>query len=148
MDAMADLAAKAIADSYKDTSRLAEIIRDYNDTLELRWIPKAARTEAMDDIRPFVIVQNLPNGGEALVMYLSEQEIANPPGVLSRLFNSDHSKGNKGDVLRRIENAERAKKIWDAKKHAEDMEERLDFWKSVWNSPKHSYKHNGVRMDI
>lgn len=148
MDAMADLAAKAIADSYKDTSRLAEIINDYNDTLELRWIPKAARTEAMDDIRPFVIVQNLPNGGENLVMYLSEQEIANPAGVLARLFNSDHSKGPKGAVLARIENAERAKKIWEAKKAEEDLLERLDFWKSVWKSPKHTYRHNGMKMDV
>jgi len=141
-----DLTQKLLAKSYKDTSRLAEIIRDYNPTLELRWIPDAVR--GTEDVFPYCIVQNLPNGGEQAVFYLTETEVANPPGVLARLFNSDHSKHPSGAVLRRIENSERAKAIWEAAQAAEKQEEALDFWRSVWNSPKHTYKHNGVKMDV
>jgi hypothetical protein len=141
-----ELTQKLLAKSYKDTSRLAEIIRDYNSTLELRWIPDVTR--GSEDVFPYCIVQNLPNGGEQAVMYLTEQEVANPPMVLSRLFNSDNSRHGSGGVLRRIESAERAKAIWDAAKAAEKQEEALDFWRSVWKSPKHTYKHNGIKMDV
>ena len=143
-----ELTSKLLAKSFKDTSRLAEIIRDYKPGLELRWIPNAQRTDPMDDVRPYCIVNNLSNGGEQLVMYLTENEVANPPGVLARLFNSDHSKHRPGEVLRRIENSERAKAIWEEAKAAEAQEEALDFWRSVWNSPKHTYKHNGIKMDV
>jgi hypothetical protein len=140
------LAKKVLAESYKDTSRLAEIIHDYNYTLELRWIPEAKRGE--EDIFPYVIVQNLPNGGEELVMYLTPGEVANPPGVLARLFNSDNAKHGKGGVLKRIEAMEHAQEIWDTKVAMEDMEERKDFWRSLWKSPLHHYRHAGKGFDL
>jgi hypothetical protein len=143
-----DLTKRLLAKSFKDTSRLAEIIRDYKPGLELRWIPNAQRVDPTEEATPYCIVNNLSNGGEQLVFYLTEAEVANPPGVLARLFNSDHSKHPSGAVLRRIENSERAKAIWEEAKHAEEMEEALDFWRSVWNSPKHTFKHNGVKMDV
>jgi hypothetical protein len=147
MDPMQELVEKVKADSMRDTSRLAEIIRDYNSTLELRWIPKKMRTDPGDDVQPFVIVQNFPNGGEALVMYLTEQEVANPPGVLARLFNSDNSKHGKGGVLARVENSERARRIWEKKQEAEKVAEKMDFWKSIWQSSKHTYRHKGQKYD-
>jgi len=143
-----ELTSKLLTKSFKDTSRLAEIIRDYKWGLELRWIPNAQRTNSLEEAQPYCIVNKLSNGGEQLVMFLTEAEVANPPGVLARLFNSDNSKHSSGAILRRIENSERAKAIWEEAKAAEAQEEALDFWRSVWNSPKHTYKHNGIKMDV
>lgn len=143
-----DLTQKLLAKSFKDTSRLAEIIRDYKPGLELRWIPNAQRTDPTEEAQPYCIVNKLSNGGEQLVFFLTEAEVANPTAVISRLFNSDSSKHPAGAILRRIENSERAKAIWEEAKAAEEQEEALDFWRSVWNSPKHTYKHNGVKMDV
>lgn len=143
-----DMTQKLLAKSFKDTSRLAEIIHDYKPSLELRWIPNAKRTDPTEEALPYVIVNRLSNGGEEPVFYLSEAEVANPQGVLARLFNSDNSKHRPGAILRRIENSERAKAIWEEAKAAEQQEEALDFWRSVWNSPKHTYRHNGHKMDV
>jgi hypothetical protein len=143
-----DMTQRLLAKSFKTTSMLAEKISDYNRTLELRWIPNAKRTDPEDELRPYVIVQRLPHGGENMVMYLSEAEVANPPAVLARLYGSDNSKHPSGAILRRIENQERAQREWQARVAEEEQAEALDFWRSVWNSPKHTFKHNGVKMDV
>lgn len=143
-----EMTQRLLAKSFKETSRLAEIIHDYKPGLELRWIPNAQRLDPMDEVRPYCIVLNLSNGGEELVMYLTEQEVANPPGVLARLFNSDHSKHPAGAVLQRIENSERAKAIWEAKKAEEERAEALDVWRSIWNSKLHTFKHGGRKLSL
>jgi hypothetical protein len=148
MDAMAEVVAKAEAQSFKDTSRLAEIIRDYNPALELRYVPKKDRTDPNEVATPFCIVHKPLVGEPQLVMFLSEREVANPTGVLSRLFNSDNTKHAPGAILARVAASERAKEIWDAKIAQEEQEEKLDFWRSVWNSKKHTYRHNGRKLSI
>lgn len=143
-----EMTQKLLAKSFKETSMLAEVISDYNRTLELRWIPNAKRVDPADELRPYCIVQNLPNGGEVTVMFLTEQEVANPPAVLARLYASDNSKHSAGGVLQRVENSERAKAAWEARKAEEEQAEALDFWRSVWNSNKHTFRHNGRKLSI
>src|SRR6478735_8628010 len=75
-----DLTQKLLAKSYKDTSRLAEIIRDYNPTLELRWIPDAVR--GTEDVFPYCIVQNLR---EFLLGFLI---LTIPSILLARFFDA------------------------------------------------------------
>lgn len=147
MDPMKDIVDKVNAESMREISMLAEVIHDYNSTLELRWIPRKARTEPGEEAQPFVIIQHLPNGGEQLVMYLTQEEANNPPGVISRLWNSDNSKHGAGGVLKRVENSEKARRAWELRVQEEQLAERLDFWKSVWNSSKHTYRHNGQKYD-
>lgn len=144
MDPVKDLVEKVKAASYAETSRLAEIINDFDRTLELRWIPDAKR--GPEDVFPYCIVQHTHTGDDHLVMYLTPNEIANPPGVLARLFNSRND--GKGGVLKRIESAEAARKIWEAKQEVDRQAEKMDFWKSVWNTKLHTYRHNGRKLSL
>lgn len=120
-----------------DFERLARMINDYDETLELCWIPVAARTR--DDKEPYAIRDTRTN---SIVFFIKETDT--PPQVIHRLFTGDNKHGN---VLERLEAMEDAKRVWDMKSKEDEMEEaaRLAFF--FKQSPLHTIKHNGRKFD-
>lgn len=119
-------------------AQIAEIIKDYDPSIELAWIPPEKRT--LFDSKPYAVIHNNPaNGSRYVMFYLSEEELDHR--VLSRIFEGDTAKGN--DSLAKLEAEERARQLVKLKAEMEEAEVRQDFIKTVVGSHKHSFKHNG-----
>lgn len=115
--------------------RVAEIIRDYNPELELAFIPKNARTAF--DADPFAVIHNMPNGQRYVVFTCKEDEV--DERLLTRLFMSDNKNG---DVLKKLEAEEAARRLMQMKQQMDEMEDAHDFMKTVVKG-KHYFRHNG-----
>lgn len=116
--------------------RLAEILQDYDNTLELRWIPTADRNSL--DSKPFAVWQVSPNFPPYSIMELREDELDHR--VLAALFNANNANGN---VLDRLEAEEDAKRAFDLKVKLDEQEEAREF--AVWAIKQNkTVKHNGV----
>lgn len=116
-------------------ARIAEIIQDYDPTLELVWIPPETRTPFE---KPFAIVHHPEGLKPYFVMYIKEDEL--DERVLARLFQGDLTRSK---PLNGLEAMEHADKVMRAKELMDKAEERQDFIKTIVGSGKHSFKHNG-----
>lgn len=121
----------------EDFERLARIIQDYDQDLELRWIPPAHRTR--DDKKPYVVVDTRTN---TAVLYASELDT--PTDILVALVSSDNAQGN---VVDRIEAYEWAAKVVEHKAWIDSLEEAGDKANFFFNSPLHYVKVDGVKFD-
>lgn len=120
-------------------ARLAEIIHDYDPTLELRWIPPELRTEEVDKQRPYVVWDTKSNSP---VLYATELEP--PVAVLERVFKADNAKQN---VLKDLELHNAAVQAFQYKEWLEKLEEAHDFSRFVVSNKKHYWKHDGIKYD-
>lgn len=120
-----------------DFERLARMVKDYDEDLELCWIPPAARTR--DDKEPYAIRDTRT---QSIVFFVKETD--SPVDVISRLFTGDNKHGN---VLNRIEAAEDARRVWAMKKQQDEMEEAAHLAYFFKQSPLHTIKHNGKKFD-
>lgn len=118
-------------------SRLAEIIKDYDPYLELRWIPTDKRTR--EDKKPYVIIDTRINQP---VLYASELD--SPQEILTKLFEGDN---RHGDVLRRLEAANAAKEAFEMKERLEMYEELNDQTAFFVGSNKNYLNFNGKKFD-
>jgi len=119
-----------------EAERLAEIIQDYDPTLELRWIPPAIRTNF--DNKPFSIWHCPPGLPEYMVMSLRETELDHR--VLASLFNANN---NNGSVLDKLEAEEKALEIMRLKRQMDQQEADREF--AVWALRQtRTVRHNGV----
>jgi hypothetical protein len=98
--------------------RLAEVVKDYHPSLELRWIPPNQRTSPEDHKAAFAIVDCTHSVQGALVMTASAT--ATPEEILKKLFLGDTTKH---DVLAEIEAHNAAVKMLEYKKQMDLMEE-------------------------
>lgn len=121
----------------EEFERLARIIQDYDQDLELRWIPPEHRTR--DDKSPYCVFDTRV---QQPVFFATELDT--PESILARLFDSDNKQGN---VLTRLEKQEAATKAMQLKAQAdewEDMHDQANFFK---NSHLHTLKFNGKKFD-
>jgi hypothetical protein len=121
----------------EEYERLARIIQDYDQYLELRWIPPQYRTR--DDKKPFVVVDTRTNHA---VLYASELDT--PTDILERLVISDNAQGN---VLLRIEARELAEKLQQAKAYQDTLEEAHDKANFLFNTPLHWVREGKEKLD-
>lgn len=120
--------------------RIAEIIKDYDPSLELAWIPPNERD--FNDTQPFAVLHRTEAGVvDYIVFKLKESEVDHR--VLSRLFTGDNAKN---DVLTVIEAEETARQLVQAKKELDEAEEAQEL--AAWAIKARSgAKHNGVRFE-
>lgn len=118
--------------------RIAEIIKDYDPSLSLVWIPVDQRS-VEDRGREFAIVCDPPGQQRYTVLHCSAEEVDHR--LLARLFRGDLAKNN---VLGWLDAIDEAKQIIKAKQDLEMAEERQELVRSIIRSPKSVYKHNGV----
>lgn len=121
----------------EEYERLARIITDYDEYLELRYIPHANRTR--EDKKPYVIVDTRTNHA---VLWASELD--SPTDILVNLVTSDNARGS---VIQRIEARELAVKLQEAKKWQDELEEAQDKTNFLLNSPLHYAKMDGIKFD-
>lgn len=112
--------------------RLAEILKDFDPTLELRWIPPALRSG--EDTLPYAVFHNPLVGQPYTVFYFSEQD--DPADVLARVFTGDSARG---DILSKIEAKEAAQKAFQYKEYLDEMEEAADQMHFLMTSRSKNY---------
>lgn len=112
--------------------RMARIIMDYDQNLQLRWIPADKRTR--EDKSPYQIVDTT-GGTEYIVFHFTELD--SPEEVLARLFMGDNKQGN---VLTRLEAQETANKLMQLKRKDDELEEMMDQAKFMFGTPLHYIK--------
>lgn len=121
----------------KKFETLAEILKDYDQYLELRWIPPANRTR--DDKKPYVVVDTRNN---TPVLYASDSDI--PEQILAQVIEGDNRNGS---VLKKLEAYEAAHKLFVIKEHLDQMEEAADEAKFFMKSPLNTIRFKGKKFD-
>jgi hypothetical protein len=122
----------------EEFARLAEVVKDYDHNLELRWVPPDKRTR--DDKKPYCIVDT-----RTLTVVFYASELDTPTDILARLFAGDNVRN--GNVLQTLETWERARKTLETKKFLEELEEGNDIASSMIDSSLNVYRHNGKKFD-
>lgn len=118
--------------------RIAEIIQDYDSSLELAWVPPDKRQ--INEEFPFAVIHR-PLGAEPyVVMRLRANEVDHR--VLSRLWAHD-SKFN--SVIDNIERDEAARRAVELKQQMEDEEQRKEFVSWAMKAPVGA-RHDGLRF--
>jgi len=125
----------------REHERIAEIIQDYDPTLRLVFIPPKDRNPDDPNEKPFAVA-HFPEDAAPYIAFFSD---TCDERILERLFSNDLTKNDVGAMLDASEAAKEAIKL---KKQMEDLEYRADIAKSMWRSPKHSYQHNGKKINL
>lgn len=118
-------------------STLAEIVKEYDPYLELRWIPTDKRTR--EDKKPYVIVDTRTNYP---VTYASELDI--PEQILARVIEGDNKQNN---VIKRLEAQDVANKLFAMKEFLNKMEEAAEEAEFFMRSPLNWITFNGKKFD-
>lgn len=100
---------------------LAEMLQDYNPSLELRWIPPEKR-EAEDRDKPYMVVHQDRQGRNYIVLYASETD--QPEDVMTRIIQADMKHGN---VLDRMEIRNNVQRLFELRKREEELAEQEEF---------------------
>lgn len=114
--------------------QIAEIINDYEPTLNLVWIPPDKR-EPGDS--PFAVMHSPLGGQPYIVFYADECD----ERLLERVFASDRAHH---DVMTELEIKNAAVEAMRLKQEMDEAEEKKEIIKSIIKSPKQKYKHDGV----
>jgi len=117
-------------------SRIVELIRQYDDRLDVAWVPPEYRQEGD---AAFAITERIADGRTQVVMYVNSEEEMNE-SVLARIYESDVENN---DVLGKIEANNRAVRNAEALRRRDEMEEAHDLLHTVLKSPKHNFTHDG-----
>jgi hypothetical protein len=127
--------------------RLAEILHDYDSSIELRWIPPDQRTR--EDKKPYCVVHKQKDGKEYAILHASELD--DPRKILAQVWSADNAKG---DVLKQLENQEAAERAFELKKQMDIAEARRDFAAFLMGTKKNFIKtdnpvtgEKGMKLD-
>lgn len=120
-------------------ARLAEVIKDYDPQLELRWIPPEMRENKEEKSKPYVVVDTR---NEFPVLFANERDT--PKEILGRLWNNDKKNG---DILTRIDKNNEATEALKLKKKMEESEAKQDITAWVVGTTKNYINYNGKKFD-
>lgn len=116
--------------------RIAQIVKDFDDTLELAMIPVEQRTAF--DAKPYAIVQRHPNYAPYIVMALAENELDHR--VIETLFKARIADN---DVMGQLKAANDAAEVMRLRERMDRIEEERKFTNFVLKS-SNPVKHEGV----
>lgn len=127
-------------------SYLAEMISDYNSSLELRWIPTDKRSP-QDRSKPYIVVHTDKDNKEYIVLYASDLDT--PEDVMTRVINSDMKHGN---VMSRMEVRNNVNKLFEMRAKEEQLaqEEDLARWLIATKKTNPTYRNSDgelIRLD-
>lgn len=115
--------------------RIAEILRDYDPTLELLYLPPHSRSAL--DTKPFAVVCRPPNARPYYVLFAEDAD----ERLLARVFAADNRDKS---VLGEMEKMNAAKELIMMKEQMDAMNEAHALAASIFRSRKIHYKHGGV----
>lgn len=120
--------------------RLAQVINDYDQYLFLEMVPVADQPNLIDKSKVFRIVDDRT---KKIVMYADS--LANPVDILTRLWNSDSTRGN---VLSRLDTRNAAIEALRLREEIDKKEAAIDFTAFIAKNTKSRWVHEGrVRDD-
>lgn len=117
-------------------SRVVELIREYDQNLEVKWIPERMRRPGEP---AFMITERLRDGREVVAFYV-QSEADFDERVLARIYEGDNTRN---DVQARVDAQNAAVLAVREAKAQEEREQFADLVHSMVNSKKHTYRHNG-----
>jgi hypothetical protein len=120
-----------------DFERLARNIQDYDQNLQLCWIPPEKRTR--EDKKPYAVVDT-----RTQTVVLHAGELDSPAEILTNLYLADGSNGN---VLDRIEAHNLAIENLRTQEWADQREDMRDQALFLVKSPLNTLKFNGKKLD-
>jgi nucleoside-triphosphatase THEP1 len=112
-------------------SRIIELIHEYSDKLEVRWIHPRERTNGE---AAFIIVE-LCQDGKFRTAFTIQDEDDFDERILARIYAADQEKH--GDVRIKIDDMNRARQALKAKEEAEQLEELNSITRFMIGTPKH-----------
>lgn len=122
-------------------SRVVELIREYDHRLDVAWIPPDQR--GADD-PAFAITERLSDGRNVVAFYVQDESEFDER-VLTRIIMGDNTQH---DVQARVEAENTAARAMVLAKRRDEIAAYADFASSIIRSRKHTYKHDGRKMDI
>lgn len=122
-------------------SRVVELVREYDNRLDVKWIPPNMRGEGD---AAFAVTERLRDGSEVVAFYVQTEEEFDER-VLARILESDNEVNNVGA---RVEAGNLAVAAMAEKRRREEVAAYADFAGSVIRSRKHTYRHNGQSFPI
>lgn len=117
--------------------RIAAIIKDYDENLQLVWIPPENRIKG-ETTPPFAILCTPRDKQPYIVFTIKEDEL--DERVIARLINGDNTIN---DPLAWAQAQEDAHDIYRLKEEMDKAEERQALVASIVGHNKSTYKHNG-----
>lgn len=133
-----------------DHQRFAEVLKDLKPTYNLVYIPQKDRTTPEDHDKPWAILDTPDNQREYIVRTMSEAEMKEPHKILAWLFDGDLVRHGAENVLRRIENEEKAKQLMEFKRREDELEDMIDYADFLFTGgreKKHTVTHNGRKFE-
>lgn len=118
---------------------MAEIVNDYDHHLFLEYIPPERQKELYDKQKCFRIVDERTN---SVVLYADS--LSNPKEILTRLWSMDLKQG---DVVGRLDAANRAAEILKIKEELDRREAQKDFAAFIIKNTKSRWEHDGKIYD-
>lgn len=122
----------------KDEEYIAQIIEDYEPTLELQHIPPESLFPGQ---RPYRIICKPGTSPDYVVMYSDTCD----QRLLERLFKADNTRTN---VLTDLEAHEMATKLMSYKRWMEENESAADQMAHAMASPLNTYKYHNSEGDL
>lgn len=122
-------------------ARIAEMITEYDPSLEVRWIPPGRRAPGDD---AFQIVEHLPSGHNVVAFSVKDESLFDER-VLKRIVAADNAITNVQD---RIDTENAVVRELDHRTRQDALDEAREFTAAVIGSPLNKYVHNGKRMDL
>lgn len=108
--------------------RFAEILHEYDPRYELQYVPEADRVTAspFEVAKPFRIIERTPEKGEAVVRWLSAEEMKRPDQILEWIWEGDFRKHRPSEVYDQIKYRRKAADLMDLAKKRDDAQARQD----------------------
>jgi|SRR6187455_1413143 len=122
-------------------SRVIELIREYDNRLDVKWVPPDRRSPTDP---AFAITERLADGREVVAFYVDSEESFDED-VLARIYEGDNSKH---DIQTRVDAQNAAAKRLQEAKHREEREQYYSLLGSMIKSKKHTYKHDGRQYHL
>jgi hypothetical protein len=122
-------------------SRVVELIREYDHRLDVVWIPHDRRNP---DEPAFAITESLSDGRKVVAFYVQDESEFDER-VLERIILGDNAHH---DVQARVEAQNQAARAMALAKRREEVAAFADFARSVITSRKHTYHHDGRKLNI
>lgn len=133
-----------------DHQRFAEVLKDLKPTYNLVYIPQKDRTTPEDHEKPWAILDTPDNQREYVVRTMTDAEMKEPHKILAWLFDGDLVRHGAENVLRRIENEEKAKQLMEFKRREDELEDMIDYADFLFTGgreKKHTISHNGRKIE-
>jgi hypothetical protein len=118
-----------IEDSDGPARRFMEILEQYDPgRYELQYVPEGDRQEASltEIVHPFRLLERTPEKGEAVIRWITADEMRNPAKILEWIFEGDFRKHRPSEVYDKITYARKADELMKLAKQRDDAQARQD----------------------